>query len=277
VIDLACSFALLAAVFVAMAAYAGRLARLGRAGHERVDRAGSSPLLGKGVLEMGYWAMRPLASACTTAGIGANAVSFASLGLAGAAGAAFAIGRFGAGALLSAASFVCDALDGSIARETGTASASGEVLDAAVDRYAELFVLGGIAFHERGDPATLLLVLAATAGAIMVSYATAKAEAMQVEAPRGLMRRQERAVYLALGATLVPLLETAGRWGMPIWAARAPLLVALALVAILGNASAICRLKVIAERLHRTSSLQEGAASKNVATDVHAAAGDAVR
>lgn len=246
-VDLACSLALVAAALLVAVAYASRVARVGPARHARVDRAGGSPLLGKSVMQMGYWAMRPAARACIALGVSANAVSWTSLVLAAGAGAALATGRFGLGAALSVVSSVCDALDGMIARETGTASDAGEVLDAAIDRYAELFFLGGIAVHERQDARTLVLALAATAGAVMVSYASAKAEAFRVQAPRGAMRRQERAVYLVLGAALVPLVSAATARGLlPAGAERAPLLVALALVAVVGNVSAARRLRAIA-------------------------------
>jgi CDP-diacylglycerol--glycerol-3-phosphate 3-phosphatidyltransferase len=250
VIDLACSLALVASALGVTAAYGARVVRAGQAHSARVDRAGSSPLLGLGVQQMGYWAMRPIAGACVALGVSANAVSWASLVLAGAAGLALATTHFGVGAILSLASSACDALDGMVARETGTASDAGEVLDATVDRYAELFFTGGVAFSLRDDPVALLLALVATAGAVMVSYATAKAEALRVEAPRGMMRRQERAVYLMLGALLVPITTAASaRWGFPGWIATAPMLVALALVGVLGNASAVYRLRVVAGRV----------------------------
>jgi CDP-diacylglycerol--glycerol-3-phosphate 3-phosphatidyltransferase len=264
VVDLACSLALVASALVVAVAYAGRVSRAGPARHARIDRAGGSILLGKGLMEMGYWAMRPAARACIAVGLSANAVSWASLGLAAAAGVALATGHFGVGAVLSVISSVCDALDGMVARETGTASDAGEVLDAAIDRYAELLFLGGIAFHERQDAWTLVLALAATAGAIMVSYATAKAEAFRVQAPRGGMRRQERAVYLVVGAALVPVVASvAARWGLPAGYERAPLLVALGLVAVVGNVSAAHRLRAIARAVRgpllttTTASLQQ--------------------
>ena len=53
---------------------------------------------------------------------------------------------------------------GSSRARPGTATDAGEVLDAAVDRYVELFFLGGLAFfRERIDAFALVLTLAATA------------------------------------------------------------------------------------------------------------------
>ncbi len=279
-IDLACSIGLIAGTLVVGLAYAGRVTRVGAARHARIERAGSSPLLGKSAMELGYWAMAPVARFFIALGLTANAVSWLSLALAGAAGATLALGHFGVGAVLSVVSSVCDAIDGYVARETGTASESGEVLDAAVDRYAELFFLGGIALHERHDALTLALTLAATAGAIMVSYSTAKAEALGVEAPRGAMRRQERAVYFVLGAGLVPVVAAAAaRWGLPAFVDRWPLLAMLALVAVVGNVSAVRRLRAVAEAVRKPAPAPQRHEdeAEALARDAHAAAGDALR
>jgi CDP-diacylglycerol--glycerol-3-phosphate 3-phosphatidyltransferase len=280
VIDLAFSLGLAMAILVVVVAYAGRVSRAGAARDPRIERAGGSPLLGKSVMEMGYWAMRPAARACIALGLTANAVSGLSLALAAMAGAALAFGSFGVGAVLSLASSACDALDGMIARDTGTASEAGEVLDAAVDRYAELFFFGGIVVHERFDVFAVILTLAATAGAIMVSYSTAKAEALGVPPPRGAMRRQERAVYLVIGVALVPITAAAcARMGLPLRIAHAPLFAVLALVAVVGNVSAARRLRAIAEAVRKPASLRRHGADKAnlLGRDAHAATGDGLR
>jgi phosphatidylglycerophosphate synthase len=292
VIDRAFSLVLLMATLIVALAYGRRVRRSGPARHSRIDRAGSSFLLGKGAMQMGYWAIRPVASACIALGIGANAVSCASLALGAAAGVALALGYLGVGAALGVVSSACDALDGMIARETGTASDAGEVLDATVDRYTELFFLGGIAFHERNSALAVGLALAATAGAVMVSYATAKAEALHVQAPRGAMRRQERAVYLVLGAALTPVATAAAaQWALPAWIDRLPLLAALALVAAVGNASAVRRLYAVAQAVRKPEGFgpnesvrkpegfatNESVRKPGLLGDVHAAAGDTLR
>jgi phosphatidylglycerophosphate synthase len=280
VLDLACSLALVVMTLVVALAYARRVSHAGAARHARIERAGSSPLLGKTAMEMGYWAMGPMARGLIALGASANGVSWASLVLAVGAGIAVGAGRFGVGALLSVASSMCDALDGMIARETGTASDSGEVLDAAVDRYAELSFLGGLVFHERHEALAVVLGLAATAGAVMVSYATAKAEALAVCAPRGAMRRQERAVYLVLGVALVPIATAAcARWAIPDWLASVPLLAMLGLIAAVGNASAVHRLGVVAQAVRQRARVHALGSHDCVTMprDAHAITGDVVR
>jgi CDP-diacylglycerol--glycerol-3-phosphate 3-phosphatidyltransferase len=273
-IDAVCSAALAAALLALAATYAGRVSRAGVFRHARVERAGGSPLLAKGIMQMGYWAMRPLARACIVARVTANTVSWASLALAATAGLALAAGSFGVGAAFGAASAIC----GMVARETGTACDAGEVLDATIDRYAELLFLGGIAYHERPEPVPTLLALVAIAGAMMVSYSTAKAEALGVEAPRGAMRRQERAVYLILGTALVPLSTLAARSeNFPAWFARLPLYGALALVGLVGNVSAIRRLRAVTDALRTPPCGDTHHCADALARDAHAAAGDALR
>jgi CDP-diacylglycerol--glycerol-3-phosphate 3-phosphatidyltransferase len=197
---------------------------------------------------MGYWALRPVARVCIALGVTADAMTWSSLALALFAAASLAMGHFGLGAALSAASSLGDALDGLIARESGTASEAGEVFDATADRYAEFLFFAGLAIHWRGEGAAVGLTFAAAAGAMMVSYATAKAEALQVTVPRGAMRRQERAAYLVLGAATVPLATAiVDRLRAPHWMGELPALATLALVAVVGNISAVRRLRAVAD------------------------------
>jgi CDP-diacylglycerol--glycerol-3-phosphate 3-phosphatidyltransferase len=231
-IDFAASMTLVVVFAIAAVGYAVR----GRTiHHERVEKDGGSVLLGTGTMNGFYWAIGPIVRACLRLGITADAITYASLALSLAAGALLAFGHFGLAALLTAIASLGDALDGLVARASGTAGPSGEVLDAAVDRYSELFFFGGLAVHYRASPWLLVLVLAASAGAFMVSYASAKAEALATPVPRGAMRRPERAAYLAFGALLVPLVRH-----------EAPMLVALGLVAVVANVSAVRRQSAIA-------------------------------
>jgi phosphatidylglycerophosphate synthase len=192
-------------------------------------------------MEMFHWAIAPAGALCVRLGISANAVTFASLALGLAAGVAIAAGHLGVGALLAALGAVGDALDGVVARASHKASDAGEVLDAAVDRYTELALLGGLAVYLRDALPLLVLTLLAICASFMVSYSTAKAEALGVTPPRGSMRRSERAVLLVVGTALVPFAALLG--------ARlhdTPIVVSLVVVALVGNVSAVRRLAAIA-------------------------------
>jgi CDP-diacylglycerol--glycerol-3-phosphate 3-phosphatidyltransferase len=208
----------------------------------RVATDGGSPFLGMGPMRAVYWAIDPVAEALVQLGISANTITLASLLMAVTGGVFIAFGHFGVGALVSALAALGDALDGRVARKTNTASDAGEVLDAAVDRYGEFAFLAGLALFYRGSALLLLVVLLSVLGSFMVSYATAKAEALSVVAPRGSMRRAERAAYLILGTALSPLVAAAVPAG-----ADAPVIFVVLVVGVVSNVSAAYRLTRIAE------------------------------
>ncbi len=247
---------------VAGVAWTGRIAMRRMPTFERIERGGGSALLGKHLQAMAYWALQPVGRSLAAWGVTADAITWASLVLGLGAGVALAMGSFGLGALLGALSFLGDALDGLVARLTHTASEAGEVLDAAVDRYVEFAWIGGLALHYRHDLLWLAVTMWALQGGWTVSYATAKAEAMHVQAPRGAMRRAERCVYLTAGAALTSLWQPlsdlvpslAPAWAPfrlhPEW----PSLAALILVAVVANVSAVQRLRVVAQSLRIATS-----------------------
>jgi CDP-diacylglycerol--glycerol-3-phosphate 3-phosphatidyltransferase len=246
-IDLHASMLLLALLSGTVASYAVRVWVAGPARFARVDAAGASPLLGKSTMEMGYWALQPLARACLWARLSASTITAASLGLGAAAGVALVLGHLGLAGALAAASSLGDALDGLVARATGAATRRGALFDAAVDRYGEFFFLGGFALRYHEDQGKLAVALLALLGSFMVSYGSAKAEAFGVPAPRGAMRRAERAAYLSGGALLSPIAAAlAAQAQLPPWVAEVPLLAALALVAVVSNVSAVRRLEAVA-------------------------------
>src|SRR6476619_2062165 len=109
--------------------------------------------------------------------------------------------------LLVASAF--DMLDGAVARATGMASAFGGFLDSTLDRYSEAIVYGGVLIYLLDtDDAELgaILVFVAAVGALLISYARARAEAAGFKASVGLVARPERVIALGL---LI---------GKPIWA-----------------------------------------------------------
>jgi CDP-diacylglycerol--glycerol-3-phosphate 3-phosphatidyltransferase len=147
----------------------------------------------------------------------------------------------GLASLLGTLSTVGDMLDGQVARLTKTGSNRGELLDAAVDRYTEFAFLGGMLVYFRDSVWLMVLTLAALLASFMVSYASAKAEALQVSPPRGLMRRHERGTYLLVGVGFTVMFGNwiHHRWDRLPW--ETPLIAALAAVAVIGNGAAILR------------------------------------
>lgn len=134
-------------------------------------------------------------------GLSANAVTV--LGLLGAIGAAVAIALgypFWGGVVLLVMAPL-DAVDGAIARLSGGNKPFGAFLDSFVDRYSELFVYAGILylFFTEGNVLGVMLCFAAASGAVLVSYARARAEGLGFEAKTGIMTRVERSIVLIVG------------------------------------------------------------------------------
>jgi phosphatidylglycerophosphate synthase len=182
------------------------------------------------------------------AGISANAVTGASMALAVVGGVLLGLGAFALAVPAMVLACLGDALDGLVARRSASASVGGALLDASVDRYGEFFFLGGLAVYFRASTPVLVLALLALAGSFMVSYSSAKAEALRLPSPPGLMRRPERAIWVCGGVALTAVLVALARVA-PVswWAAHAPVVAALGVLAVFANASAVRRLRSLAQ------------------------------
>ncbi|MEI6288862.1 MAG: CDP-alcohol phosphatidyltransferase family protein [Chloroflexota bacterium] len=124
--------------------------------------------------------------------------------------------------------FICtpfDALDGTMARLRGEASEFGAFVDSVTDRYSELFILGGLLYHftTQNDHVSTIVVYAAAAGSILVSYVKARADSLKFDANVGILTRMER--YLVLAPLLL--------FNQPV--------IAVWIVAILANITALQR------------------------------------
>ena len=109
-------------------------------------------------------------------------------------------GQLGGVLLLFASGF--DMLDGAVARSTGRTSRFGGFFDSTVDRYSEIIVYVGLLWYILGTDDWkwgAMLVLFSATGAVMVSYARARAEAAGWKASVGILARPERVVVLSLG------------------------------------------------------------------------------
>lgn len=130
-----------------------------------------------------------------------------------------------------------DAVDGTMARLSGKSSKFGAFLDSFIDRYDELFVYAGILYWytTQNDLLGVILCFAAASGAVMVSYARARAEALGFEAKVGVMTRVERAIVMIVGLLfgIVPI--------------------ALGIIAILAHLTALLRLSAVRKQANLTA------------------------
>ena len=75
-----------------------------------------------------------------------------------------------------------DALDGTMARLRGEASNWGAFVDAVSDRYSELILMAGLLYYytDLGNTLGVMLVYAAAAGSVLVSYTKARADSLKI-------------------------------------------------------------------------------------------------
>lgn len=136
-----------------------------------------------------------------------------------------------------------DMLDGQVARLGGMTTKFGAMYDSVLDRYCEILMFGSISYFLLLTGSTLGAVLAflALMGSISVSYVRARAEGLGIECKIGFMQRPERVVV-----TAVALIAT-GFWGICIhgYTDARPniiLIIAMAVIAVFANLTAIARL-----------------------------------
>jgi CDP-diacylglycerol--glycerol-3-phosphate 3-phosphatidyltransferase len=121
-----------------------------------------------------------------------------------------------------------DIVDGKVARATNRVTKFGALYDSTLDRYAEVVMFFGLAYHFviRGPVLAAIAVSIALGGSIMVSYVRARAEGLGFECKVGLMQRPERIVFIGVGAIIHEYV----------------LIAAICLIAVLANFTAVQRL-----------------------------------
>jgi CDP-diacylglycerol---glycerol-3-phosphate 3-phosphatidyltransferase len=206
-----------------------------------------------------------------------NMVTLASLVPAFGSAWAMATGHFGVAGFLGITVALCDVLDGILARRLGISSDAGEIIDAAVDRYTEYLLLAGLVVYCRDQWPLMAMVLAALLGSLMISYSTAKAEAMGLPVPKGIMRRPERAFFVNGGAIFVPPVALL----LPAHlAARReihdlPLMLSIGVMAVLTNLSAVARFHEIVVSARQKAAALRAAAPTSFTSEQPAVPGSA--
>lgn len=177
----------------------------------------------------------PIAAFLNRIGITPNALTIS--GLVGSSiGAYFlARGSFIVGGLILAVMGAIDALDGTMARLRGESSNFGAFVDSVADRYSELVIYAGLLYFtvKESDVILSMLVFAAMAGSILVSYVRARAQSLGYEAKVGILSRFERFIVL------VPSLIIGYPW------------VGVAIIAVLANITALQRIISVRKQAHK--------------------------
>ena len=135
-----------------------------------------------------------------------------------------------------------DMLDGQVARLGGMITTFGAMYDSVLDRYCELFTLGGITYYlmETGYEIGAIITFLALIGSIMVSYVRARAEGLDIECKIGFMQRPERVVITSVAAL------ACGIYGAnavaPVFDPMLILIVAMGIIAVFANLTAFARI-----------------------------------
>lgn len=119
-----------------------------------------------------------------------------------------------------------DALDGTMARLRGMTGQFGAFVDSVTDRYSELIIFGGLLYFyvQQGNKLASLLVFAAAAGSVLVSYVRSRGQSLGWDTKVGILTRMER--YLVLCPALIFNFPMIGLW----------------IIAILANLTAVQRI-----------------------------------
>jgi len=148
------------------------------------------------------WPIDRLATLLAATGIPPNVITWSALVGNLWAGVLFSAGRFATAGGMMILAGLCDLLDGPVARRQSRVSLFGGFLDSILDRYADLILfLGLLIYYVHVNRFTYaFLAGAAAAGAVMVSYAKARAESLVPGPGVGFWERPERLALMILGA-----------------------------------------------------------------------------
>lgn len=191
----------------------------------------------------------PVCGFLSKLGLSPNAVSLAGLTLSMISGLVYSTGSFFCAGVVLILAGTCDVLDGQMARRTGEISLFGAFLDSAIDRFSELFIFLGLAWHfsslSTETPGSILgsvvvlIIILALSGSFMVSYTRARAEGLGVECKVGWMQRPERLALLIVGSLLA---------GLPV-AGQSIMIGTVFIIAALGNYTAVQRILYVRNQL----------------------------
>lgn len=133
-----------------------------------------------------------------------NILSIGGAGVCCASALALGFGEFFLGSVLLALGGLFDLVDGIVARHFGVETRFGAFLDSTLDRLVDMVVLLALVIHYAvtGDPFVASVAGLCLVTSVLTSYAKARADAMGVHLPGGVVERGERILLIALGGFL---------------------------------------------------------------------------
>jgi len=153
----------------------------------------------------------------------------------------FGYGQFWRGGLVVILAGLFDMLDGGVARLSRTETAFGAFYDSVIDRYSDVIILQGLMVYYARERMLGYVVLVGIVfmGAVLTSYARARAESLIPTCKVGFMERPERIVLLIIGAL-------SNRMEAVLW-----------VLAVLGNWTVINRIYYTWKELPKPNSLKK--------------------
>jgi CDP-diacylglycerol---glycerol-3-phosphate 3-phosphatidyltransferase len=198
-----------------------------------------------------YWITTPLFYIFIKLRITPNTLTLVSPVLAALSGYYYFLGHIASAGWLLFGSGIFDGLDGRLARKTNQMTKEGAYLDSNLDRYSDGFFFGGLALYFRNDLTMLFVTILCIIGSEVTSYSKARGECYGINAKVGLMQRSERFVLLGITSIFHPFLMLILKgYGITT---EYPIIIALILMAVLTNYTAIVRIVYIFKALRKGS------------------------
>lgn len=156
--------------------------------------------------------LMPIGHSLRRTGITADIITIIGITMATVAAITIGAGYLRVGFLFLLLTGIPDALDGAVARASGTGSDRGAFFDSVSDRLTDALLFCGVAWYlASNEPGRIMMLpVAIMALAMFISYQRAKAESLGFDAKGGIMERAERIIVLALALLfsefLIPIL-----------------------------------------------------------------------
>ena len=154
----------------------------------------------------------PMGASLRRAGVSADALTVVGILIAAVGAVVIGNGYLKLGFVFLVLTGIPDALDGAVAKASGTSSVRGAFFDSVSDRLTDALLFGGVTWYlASNEPGRISVLPVAVMGAAMlISYQRAKAESLGFDAKGGIMERAERFIVLAIGLLfgqfLIPVL-----------------------------------------------------------------------
>jgi CDP-diacylglycerol---glycerol-3-phosphate 3-phosphatidyltransferase len=172
--------------------------------------------------------VQPIARFLGSLGLTPNALTVLGFLLTVCVALVLATGQLQLAGVLLIVTLSSDALDGTLARMTGTTSRFGAFLDSTLDRWVEVLIYCALVWlflRTRQDIGVMLATLA-MAFSLLVSYTRARAEGVGLKCKEGFFTRFERLAVLIVGLLINQVV------------------IALAVIALLAGVTAVQRIWV---------------------------------